>query len=131
MTNVKDLHQTFTNQGESLILYPVFGHLLNEAWILLDLSLRQQGIRDGCWSVWITSPNGLKLNHWQISGTWMLRDLFGKILSLGLGSPIPSSWIMVFSLIVKPSEGTVVTWELRICIPPRLFIGEWTSRGIQ
>ena len=52
---------------------------------------KEVGIRDGCWSVRITSPSGLNLNYWQILGTWMSRDLFGKILSLSLGSPIPSS----------------------------------------
>ena len=42
----------------------------------------------------------------------MPRDLFGKILSLGLGSLTHSSLIMDFSLIAKPSGGIVVTWEL-------------------
>ena len=51
----------------------------------------------------------------------MSRYLFGKISSLGLGSPTPSTLIMVFNLIVKPSGGTVVTWELRIDIPLRLI----------
>ena len=55
------------------------------------------------------------------------RDLFGKILSLGLGSLIPLSRIMVFSLIARPLGGTVVTWELRIDIPPR-FIPEGMDR---
>ena len=50
----------------------------------------------------------------------MPRDLFGKKLSLGLGSLIHSSRIMDFNLIAKPSEGIVVTWKLRIGIPPRL-----------
>ena len=51
----------------------------------------------------------------------MLKDLFGKILLLGLASFTPSSRIMAFSLIVRPSGGTVVTWELPIDIPPRLI----------
>ena len=34
LINVKDLPQTFVNQGESLILYPALVHLLNGAWIL-------------------------------------------------------------------------------------------------
>ena len=121
MTNAKDLAQTFINQGASSILCPTLGLLLNGAWILYDISLRQQGIRDGCWSVRITSPSGLKLNHRQILGTWMPRDLFRKILSPGLGSLIPSSQIMVFNLIEKPSRGTVVTCALRIGISPRLI----------
>ena len=61
----------------------------------------------------------------------MPRDFFGKILSLGLGSPIPSSRTMVFSLIAKSSRGTVVTWDLRIGIPPSLSIREWTGQGCQ
>ena len=48
VTNVRDLHQTFTNREESLILYPTLGHLLNGVWTLWVLSLRQQGIRDIC-----------------------------------------------------------------------------------
>ena len=31
--SVRDSRQTFTSLGESLILYPAFGLLLNEAWI--------------------------------------------------------------------------------------------------
>ena len=120
MTSAKDLPQTFINQEESLILCPALNPLFNGPWILLDLSLKQQGIKCGCWSAQITSLSGLKLNHWQISGTWMPRDLFGKILSLGLGSLTPSSLIMVFSLIAKPLGGIVVTWELRIGIPLQL-----------
>ena len=54
----------------------------------------------------------------------MPRDLCGKILSLGLGSLIPSSWITVFSLIAKPSGGTVVTWVLRIGIQLQLTYKE-------
>ena len=52
----------------------------------------------------------------------MPRDLFGKISSLDLGSPIPPSLIMVFNLIVKPSEGTVATWKLRIDILLRFIL---------
>ena len=44
----------------------------------------------------------------------MLRDLCGKILLLGLRSLIPLSRTMGFSLIVKPSRGTVVNWASRI-----------------
>ena len=51
----------------------------------------------------------------------MPKDLFVKILSLGLGSLIPSSQTMVFSLIAKPSGGIVVTYVLRIGIPPQLI----------
>ena len=51
----------------------------------------------------------------------VLRDLFGKMLSPGLGFLIPSSRTMAFNLTVKPSRGTVVTWALRIGILPRLI----------
>ena len=50
----------------------------------------------------------------------MLKDLFGKILLLDLASFTPLSRIMAFSLIARPSGGTVVIWELQIDIPPRL-----------
>ena len=50
------------------------------------------------------------------------RNLFGRILSLGLESLIPSSRIMGFSLIAKPSAGTVVNWALRIGTSPRLIL---------
>ena len=61
----------------------------------------------------------------------MLRYLFGKTLSLSLGSLIHSSRIMVFSLIAMPSRGTIMTWELRIGIPPSLSTREWTGRDCQ
>ena len=51
----------------------------------------------------------------------MPRNLFGKTLSLGSGSLVPSSRIMAFSSIVKPSRDTVVILELRIDIPPQLI----------
>ena len=63
VTSAKDLPQTFISQEESLILCPALSPLLNGAWILLDLSQRQQGIRGGCWLAQITSSSGLKLNH--------------------------------------------------------------------
>ena len=46
----------------------------------------------------------------EISGTWMPRDLFGKILSFGLESFVPSSQTTVFSLIARPSRGIAMTW---------------------
>ena len=121
MTNAKDLPQTFTNQGELSTLYPTLGHLLNGAWTSWAFSLRHQGIRDICWSIQITSPSGLKLNHWQISGTWMPRDLFGRTLSLGSGSFISSSRTMAFSLIARLSGDTIMTMGLQIDIPTRLI----------
>ena len=73
-----------------------------------------------CWSARTISQNGLKLSPWQISGMWMPKSLFGKILSPGSGSFVPSSRIMAFSLITNLSEDTAVTWELRINILPQL-----------
>ena len=61
------------------------------------------------------------MNHWQISGTWIPRDFFGRVLSLGSGSLIISSWTMTFSLIARPSGSIVVNWGLQIDIPPRLY----------
>ena len=51
------------------------------------------------------------------------RFVWKKKLSLNLGSLIPLSWIMAFSLIARLSEGTVVIWELQIGIPPQLIHG--------
>ena len=107
--NAKNLHQTCTNQEESLIPYPTLGHLLNGPSTFLALSLRQQGTRGICWSTRTTSLNELKLSPWQISGMWMPRNLFGKILSHGSGSFVPSSQTMAFSLIVNLSRDIVVT----------------------
>ena len=39
--SVKDSHRTFTSLEEFSILFPTFGHLLNRAWILWNLSLKQ------------------------------------------------------------------------------------------
>ena len=55
----------------------------------------------------------------------MPKGLCGKILSLGLGSFIPSSRTTDSSLITRLSEGTVVSWVSRIGIPLQL-----TLRGI-
>ena len=56
------------------------------------------------WSARITSPNGLKLNHWLILGMWMPRNFFEKILSLSLRSLIHSSWTTDCSLITRSSK---------------------------
>ena len=56
------------------------------------------------WSARITSPNGLKLNHWPILGMWMPRNFFEKILSLSLRSLIHSSWTTDCSLITRSSK---------------------------
>ena len=55
----------------------------------------------------------------------MPRDLCGKILLLDLGSLVPSSLTMVFSLIVRPLRGIVVISALRIGTLPWL-----THRGM-
>ena len=39
--SVKDSRRTFTSQEEFSILFLARGHLLNGAWILWDLSLKQ------------------------------------------------------------------------------------------
>ena len=83
-------------------------------WTLWSPSLRQHEIESGCWLALTTSPNGLKLSPCQISEIWTPRGLYGKILSRGLRSLIPSSRTMGFSLIAKLSEGTVVNWVSRI-----------------
>ncbi|XP_075658901.1 uncharacterized protein LOC142628745 [Castanea sativa] len=82
-----------------------------------DLSPRQQGIGDGCWSAQITSLNGLNPSHYQISGIWMQEDLFGKILSPGLKFLIPLSQIIVFNLIVMPLEDIAAIWVLQTAYP--------------
>ena len=56
------------------------------------------------WSARITSPNGLKLNHWPILRMWMPRNFFEKILSLSLRSLIHSSWTTDCSLITRSSK---------------------------
>ena len=56
----------------------------------------------------------------KTSRTWMPRSLFGKILSLDSGSPIPSSQTTAFSLTARPLGDIVVTRVLRIDIPPWL-----------
>ena len=119
MISVKDLHQTYTNQEESLIPYPALGHLHSGAWILLSLSPKQHETRDICWSTQTISLNGLKLSLWRISEMWMPRILFGKTSLLGSRSFIPSSRTMDFSSIVNPSRDTTVNWELRTDIPLR------------
>ena len=115
--NVKYLHETYTNQEESLIPYPALGHLHSGACILLSLSPKQQVTRDICWSAQTISLNGLKLSPWRISEMWMPRIFSGKTSLPGSGSFIPSSQIMDFSSIANPSRDTAVNWELRTGIP--------------
>ena len=86
---------------------------------LLAPFLKQQEIRSICWSAQIISPNGSKLSLWRISEMWMQRSFSGKILSLALGYPTPSSQIMDFSSTANPLEDTVVSWELQTGIPLR------------
>ena len=52
---------------------------LSSLWPFAQLGLDIVGlfpkaaeIRGICWPAQITSPNGSKLNHWQIPGIWML-----------------------------------------------------------
>ena len=46
------------------------------------------------------------------------KKFFGKTLSHGSGSLVPSSRTMAFNLIANLSRDTIVTWELRIDILP-------------
>ena len=124
MINVKDSHQTYTNQEESLIPYPALSRLHSGVWILLALSPKQQVTIDICWSTQTISPNGLKSSPWRTSERWMPRNLSGKTLSPGLRSLIPSSRTMDFNLIAKPLGDIIVIWKLRIGILPLL-----TPRG--
>ena len=110
VTNARGLHQTFINQEESLTRYPALGLLPNGDWTLWVISLKRQGIKSLCWSTQITSQSGLKPSLWQISEMLMLRNLFGRILSLGLGSLIHSSRTIDCSLIVRPSGGIAAIW---------------------
>ena len=110
VTNARGLHQTFINQEESLTRYPALGLLPNGDWTLWVISLKRQGIKSLCWSTQITSQSGLKPSLWQISEMLMLRNLFGRILSLGLGSLIRSSRTIDCSLIVRPSGGIAAIW---------------------
>ena len=43
----------------------------------------------------------------------MSKGLFGRVLLLDLGFPIPSSRIMAFNLIAEPSGNTVLTWGIK------------------
>jgi len=60
----------------------------------------------------------------------MPRDLFGRILSLGLGSLTPSSWTMTFGLIARLLGDTVMTMGLPIDIPPRLIHKEMDKQRL-
>ena len=57
-------------------------------WGLDIVGHLQQGTRGICWSALTILLSGLKLSPWQTSKMWMPRSLFGKTLSLGLGSLI-------------------------------------------
>ena len=54
----------------------------------------------------------------------MRRNLFGKALSHGLGSFVPSSQTMTFNLIVNISGDTIVILVLQIGTPPQLISKE-------
>ena len=85
---------------------------------------KQQVTRNICWSAQTISLSGLKLNLWRTSEMWTLRNLFGKMLSLDLGSLTPSSWTMAFSLTTNPLGYIVVNWELRTYILPQSILKE-------
>ena len=54
----------------------------------------------------------------------MRRNLFGKTLSHGSGSFVPSSQAMTLNLIVNISGDTIVILVLRIGTPPQLISKE-------
>ena len=117
-------HSIYTNRGESLIPYLVLSLLYSGVQILSVPFPKQQVTRNICWSAQTISPSGLKLNLWRTSEMWTLRNLFGKMLSLDLGSLTPSSWTMAFSLTTNPLGYIVVNWELRTYILPQSILKE-------
>ena len=89
-TSAKGSPRIFISQAGSSTLCPVHGRLPSGAWILWDLSQRQQEIRDIYWSAQITSPNGSKLSPWPTSGMWMLKNSSGETLLHDSESLAPS-----------------------------------------
>ena len=110
VTNAKGLPQISISQEGSSTLCPVHGRLPSEAWILWDLSQRQQEIRDIYWLAQITPPNGSKLSPWPTSGMWMLRNSSGETLLHDSGSLAPSFQTMDSSLTARPLEDTAASW---------------------
>ena len=49
VTSASGMHQAYTNQGESLIRYLTYDHLLNRVQILWDHFLKQWETRNICW----------------------------------------------------------------------------------
>ena len=85
---------------------------------------KQQVTRNICWSAQTISPSGLKLNFWQTSEIWTLRNLSGKTLSPDSGSLTPSSRTMAISFTANPLDYIVVNWELRTNILPQPILKE-------
>ena len=117
-TIVRGLRQTYINQEGSSIHCLDLGQLLNGAWISSGPFPRQQGTKDICSSALTTLLNRLKLNLYRTSEIWTPKSSSEKILLPDSGSLTPSSRTMVFSLIVRPSGGTVANWESLIDILP-------------
>ena len=111
VTSAKSSPQIFINRVGSSTLYPAYGYSPSGAWILWDLSQRQQEIRDIYWSAQITLPSGSKPSPWPTSGTWTLRNSSRETSSHDSGSLAPSFQIMGSSLIVRPSENIAVSWR--------------------
>ena len=110
VTSAKGSPQIFISQAGSSTLCPVHGRLPSGAWILWDLSQRQQEIRDIYWLAQITPPNGSKLSPWPTSGMWMLRNSSGETLLHDSGSLAPSFQRMDSNLTVRPLEDTTASW---------------------
>ena len=108
--SARDSLQISTNQEEFLILSPTLGLLFNGGWTLSALFLKPYETKSICWSAWITLLNRSNLNPWLTSETYMLRSLFGGILSHDLKLPAHLSRITDFNLIARPLGNTVQTW---------------------
>ena len=85
--SVKDSHQIFTSLEEFSILFLTLGHLLNGAWILWDLSLKQQEIKNTYQYVQTISLSGLKLSLQLTSWMQMSKRFIWKNIVTRFGVP--------------------------------------------
>ena len=108
--NVRGLRPIFTSLKGFSTLFLVRGLLLNGAWTLWDLSPKQWEIKNTSLSVQIISLSESKLSLYLISGMWMLKGSFGRILLHDLGFLTCSSQIMVFNLTAKLLGNIVLIW---------------------
>ena len=124
VSSAKGLPQISISQEGSSTLCPAHGRLPSGAWILQAPSPRQQEIRDICWLVQITSPNGLKLSHQPTSETQMLRNSSREILLHDTGSFEPSFQIMDSNLTIKLLENTVANQGSQTGTQPQIILRE-------